>query len=138
GRLAALLRATARMQRLGAVTGIAELVAAHPGTGGGWEIAVVRHGRLAAAGVSPPGVHPRPTIDLLRATAESVPGGEGPTPCASAAETERILHWLERPRTRLVRVSTPWALPARGAARFAGLLAQAESAAQSGRVSAER
>ena len=61
-RLAALLRATVRMQRLAALTGIAELVAARPAAGGGWELAVVRHGRLAGAGVSPPGVHPRPTL----------------------------------------------------------------------------
>ncbi|GGJ85060.1 DNA polymerase III subunit epsilon [Pilimelia anulata] len=131
GRLSALLRATTRLQRLAAVTGIAELVAAHPAAGGGWELAVVRYGRLAAAGGSPPRVHPQPTIDLLLATAETVEPGDGPVPAATAEETERILHWLERPRTRLVRVSTPWALPARGAARFAALLAQAEVASRS-------
>jgi DNA polymerase-3 subunit epsilon len=118
------------MQRLAALTGIAELVAGRPATGGGWELAVVRHGRLAAAGTSPPRVHPQPTIDLLLATAETVSGGPGPIPCASAEETERILSWLERPETRLVRASTGWASPVRGAARFRNLLQRAESAAR--------
>ncbi|HYN95283.1 MAG TPA: DEDD exonuclease domain-containing protein [Pilimelia sp.] len=136
-RLAALLRASVRMQRLASLTGIAELVAARPAAGGGWELAVVRHGRLAAAGTSPPRVHPRPTIDLLLATAETVTGGPGPIPSASAEETERILSWLERAETRLVTASTGWASPVRGAARFRELLMRAESAA-SVRDSSER
>jgi DNA polymerase-3 subunit epsilon len=128
GRLAAVLRAVLRMQRLTGLTSIGELVAARRSAAGGWEIAVVRHGRLAAAGVSPPGVHPRPTLDLVRATAETVLPGHGPVPNASAEETERILSWLERPDTRLVEVSAGWASPVRGAARFRDLLAKAEGA----------
>jgi DNA polymerase-3 subunit epsilon len=127
-RLAAVLRATIRMQRLTALTSLAELVAARRSAGGGWELAIVRHGRLAAAGASPPRVHPRATLDVLRATAETVVPGPGPTPAASAAETERILTWLERPETRLVEVSAGWASPVRGAGRFRGLLARAEAA----------
>ncbi|HEU4422758.1 MAG TPA: DEDD exonuclease domain-containing protein [Pilimelia sp.] len=131
-RLIALLRASIRMQRLTAITGIAELVAARPAPAGGWELAVVRYGRLAAAGVSPPRVHPRPTIDLMLATAETVRGGIGPVPSASAEETERILAWLERSDTRLVRMTAGWGTPARGAARFRDLLAKAESAGSAG------
>lgn len=127
-RMTALLRAALRMQRLTALTGITELVAARPAAGGGWELAVVRRGRLAAAGASPPRLHPRPTIDLVLATAETVTGGPGPVPSASAEETERILAWLERPETRLVQASAGWASPVRGAARFRDLLRLAESA----------
>ncbi|MGX6604188.1 DEDD exonuclease domain-containing protein [Micromonosporaceae bacterium Da 78-11] len=128
-RLVALLRATVRMQRLGAVTRVSELVAARRDTVGGWEIVVVRHGRLAAAATSPPREHPRPTLDLARLTAETVRGGPGPIPAASAEETERILAWLERPDTRLVETSGDWVSPARGAARFTSLLTRAEAAA---------
>lgn len=128
GRLAAVLRATLRMQRLVGLTRIAELVGARRAADRGWELAIVRHGRLAAAGTSPPRVHPRSTLDLLRATAETVRPGHGPVPNASAEESERILSWLERPDTRLVEVSSGWASPARGAARFRDLLAQAEMA----------
>nr|MDT0662165.1 DEDD exonuclease domain-containing protein [Micromonospora sp. DSM 115978] len=136
-RLVAVLRATLRMQRLAGLAGIAELVAARRTAVGGWELAVVRHGRLAGAGVSPPGVHPRPTLDLVKATAETVLSGFGPVPNASAEESERILSWLERPETRLVETSSGWASPARGAARFRDLLAKAE-AATSAQLSTER
>jgi len=128
-RLAALLRATIRMQRLHSLTTIAELVAARPAAKGGWELAVVRHGRLVAAGVSPPGTHPRPVIEVLLASAETVRPGPGPTPCASAEETERVLAWLERDGTRLVQTSDGWALPAAGASRFRNLLTKCEQAA---------
>ena len=125
----AVLRATVRMQRLSALTGIAELVAARRDPAGGWEIAMVRHGRLAAAATAPPGVHPRTTLEVARVTAETVRPGPGPVPAASAAETERILAWLERPDTRLVEASSGWASPVRGAARFRNLLIKAEFAA---------
>ncbi|TDC64805.1 DEDD exonuclease domain-containing protein [Micromonospora sp. KC207] len=136
-RLAAVLRATVRMQRLTALAGIAELAAARPAARGGWELALVRHGRLAGAGVSPPGMHPRSTIELIRATAETVPPGRGPVPRASAEESERILSWLERPETRLVEMSSGWASPAAGAARFCDLLSKIESAV-SRQLSTER
>jgi DNA polymerase-3 subunit epsilon len=128
GRLGALLRATIRMQRLHSLTVIAELVAARPAAGGGWELAVVRHGRLVAAGTSAPRVHPQPTIDALLASAETVRPGPGPTPCATAEESERVLAWLEKPDARLVEMSEGWALPATGAGRFRDLLTRVERA----------
>jgi len=138
GRLVAFLRTAVRMQRLVSLTALREVVAARPAAVGGWEIAVVRHGRLVAAGTSPPRLHPQPTLDALLATAETVRPGPGPTPCASPEETERILAWLERPETRLVRVvgaegaeggaGSGWASPAMGAARWRALLAQANAA----------
>jgi DNA polymerase III subunit epsilon len=129
GRSAALLRAAIRMQRLRSLTVIGEMVAARPDPRGGWQLAVIRHGRLAAAGTSPPRQHPRAMIDLLLGTAETVRPAPGPTPCASAAETERLLAWLERPDARLVRVSEGWALPAAGAGRFHDLLGKMEQTA---------
>ena len=127
-RLAALLRSTIRMQRLAGLTRLAEVVAARPTADARWELAVVRHGRLAAAGTSPSRAHPRPTLDALIATAETVRPGPGPVPCASAEETERILLWLEGPDTRLVATSDGWGLPARGAGRWRMLLRTAEAA----------
>ncbi|WFF06354.1 DEDD exonuclease domain-containing protein [Micromonospora sp. WMMD1076] len=137
GRLVAVLRAAVRMQRLAALTGIAELAAARPAARGGWELALVRHGRLAGAGVSPPGVHPRPTIAAIRATAETVLPGHGPVPAATAEETERILSWLERPETRLVEATDGWASPVAGAGRFRDLLTKAENGG-SAKLSTER
>jgi DNA polymerase-3 subunit epsilon len=73
-------------------------------------------------------VHPQTTIDAAVATAETVRPGIGPTPAATAEETERLLAWLERPGTRLVSTSDGWALPVDGAARFAELLRKADAA----------
>jgi DNA polymerase-3 subunit epsilon len=122
-RLASLVRACARMQRISALTAIAELVAARPDGDGGWELSIIAHGRLAAAGLAPRGIAPMPVIEALRATAEVVVPRPGPLPAALAEETEVILRWLEERGTRLVWASQPWQQPARGAARFSGLLA---------------
>jgi DNA polymerase-3 subunit epsilon len=127
-RLVAFLRTTIRMQRLASLTRLPELVAARPGASGGWELAVIRHGRLAAAGLSPPRVHPQPTLDVVLATAETVTPGPGPTPSASPEETERILAWLERPETRLVQADIGWSSPVGGAGRWRAFLARVDAA----------
>ncbi len=114
-RLTAFVRAAARLQRLTALTGVAQLVAARPTTDLGWEVAVVRSGRLVAAGTIPRGAHPGPYVDALVATAETVLPGPGPLPAATAEEVECVLRWLELPGTRLVRLEGTWASPAFGA-----------------------
>ena len=58
-RLAAFVRAAARMQRVSALTGCAEVVAAVQRDAGGWEIVVVRHGRLAGTAVAGRAEDPR-------------------------------------------------------------------------------
>lgn len=116
-RLATFIRAAARMQRLSALTGIPQMVAASPAFDGGWDIHVIRYGRLAAAGVMARGTHPVPYVESLVAAAETVIPGPGPTHAATAEETECILRWLESPGIRLVEVDGEWSLPARGAAR---------------------
>jgi DNA polymerase-3 subunit epsilon len=116
-RLAAFVRAASRTQRLSALTRCPELVAARREDGGRWAVHVIRHGRLASAGVIPPGVHAGDYVESLRATAETVAPTCGPTPAATAEETEKILAWLELPGIRLVRVEGEWACPVRGATR---------------------
>lgn len=113
-RLAAFLRAAARTQRLRELTGSAELVAAAPHPEG-WEIHVFRFGRLAAAGVMPHGVLTQIWVDALVSSAESVEGGFGPVPAATAEETECLLRWLDQDGIRVVRGS--WHCPVAGSAR---------------------
>jgi DNA polymerase-3 subunit epsilon len=115
-RVAAFLRAAARMQRITGLTSIEQLVAARRADAGGWEIHVVRSGRLVAAGTSPVGVHPGSTIAALVATAESLDVVRpGPLPAAEAEEVECVLRWLEQPGVRLVESTSPWTCPVRGA-----------------------
>ncbi|MPZ62949.1 MAG: DEDD exonuclease domain-containing protein [Propionibacteriales bacterium] len=114
-RLAAFLRAAARIQRLRAVTRCPELVAARRNDQGVWEVHVVRHGRLAAAGTIPAGVQAGEWVRRLRAGAETVVPGPGPIPAATAEETEKILRWLELPGVRLVHLDDEWSCPIGGA-----------------------
>jgi DNA polymerase-3 subunit epsilon len=118
-RIATVVRACARMQRLAALHAIGELVAARPDADGGWELSVIRAGRLAAAGHAPRGVAPLPVVDALRATADVVDETHVPL----AEESECVLRWLEEPGTRLVCASDPWSMPAHGAGRLRGYLA---------------
>ncbi|MET1037835.1 MAG: DEDD exonuclease domain-containing protein [Aeromicrobium sp.] len=113
-RLTSFLRAAHRTQRLRQLTAVDELVAAAPHTDG-WEIHVIRYGRLAAAGILPFGVHPLGWTDALLATAETVIGGFGPIPAATAEETETLLRWLDAPGMRMVRGA--WHSPLESAAR---------------------
>jgi DNA polymerase-3 subunit epsilon len=131
-RLASFLRAALRVQRHTALSGAAELVAASP-AGGGWDLAVVRFGRLAGAGSVPYGAAPRPYIDALRASAETVVPGHGPTPASSAEEVDCLLRWLERPGVRLVSLDGEWSSPAFGAGRLARWLASVERAGPAAR-----
>jgi DNA polymerase-3 subunit epsilon len=114
-RLAAFVRAAARMQRLSALTRCAELVAARQRDDGSWEIVVVRHGRLAATAVAGRAEDPRLVSASLVDAAEVVSPGPGPTPAASAEETECVLRWLEAAGTRLVSLTGTWASPTYGA-----------------------
>jgi DNA polymerase III subunit epsilon len=116
-RLAAFIRAAARTQRLSAMTGCPEVVAARREDDGRWAVHVIRHGRLAAAGVIPPGGDAHQFVDTLRACAETVRPAPGPTPAATAEETEKILRWLESPGIRLVDVDGEWTCPVAGATR---------------------
>src|ERR1700712_3990254 len=116
-RLSAFVRAATRTQRLGALSSCAELVAARREDDRRWAVHVVRNGRLAASGVIPPDSHAGVWVTQLRESAESVASGPGPTPAASAEESEQILRWLEQPGVRLVHVDGEWTCPVRGATR---------------------
>ncbi|HEY2205689.1 MAG TPA: DEDD exonuclease domain-containing protein [Pseudonocardia sp.] len=127
-RLAALIDALGRAQRLGTLAAIPELVAARPDGSGGWEFAVLRHGRLASAGLARRGVPPMLVVESLRASAETVRPGPGPLRGAPAEEVGVLLRWLDRPGTRLVHCTVPWAEPASGAARWQPWLDRARAA----------
>ncbi|MBL7491351.1 DEDD exonuclease domain-containing protein [Frankia sp. AgB1.9] len=123
-RMVAFVRAAARQQRLTALGAVPELVGAVPTAERGWDLAVVRHGRLAAAATVPRGIDPRPWVDAVVATAETVRPGPGPTPAATVEEMERIERWLGSSGARLVQLTGTWAWPAASAHRAAAELPQ--------------
>jgi DNA polymerase-3 subunit epsilon len=120
-RLSAFIRAAARTQRLSALTGCPEVVAARREDDGRWAVHVVRHGRLAAAGIIPAGTDAHQYVAELRASAETVQDAPGPVPAATAEETEKVLRWLESPGIRLVEVAGEWTCPVAGATRHLAL-----------------
>ncbi len=123
-RLDTYLRSAHRSQRLGALTRCPEIVAARReevasplGAVHRWNVHVVRHGRLAAAGTIPPGADAHDFVRLLRSGAETVLAGPGPTPAASPEESEVVLRWLETPGVRLIEIDGEWSCPLDGAAK---------------------
>jgi DNA polymerase-3 subunit epsilon len=114
-RMLALVRAAARSQRLAPLAAAPELLAAKRRPVGGWELVLVRHGRLAGTCVSPPGADPMPYVEALRDSGEVVERPRAPVPAASAEETERVLRWLEGDGVRLVSVLGEWSCPVHGA-----------------------
>lgn len=126
--LSRLVRDVHRAHRLRSVARIEQLVAAAPDGQGGWEFAVLRHGRLASSGVARRGTSPMPVVDSLVASAETVLAEPGPLRGASPSETGVLLRWLGGDGVRLVRVSQPWAEPAAGGGSWAGWLETANAA----------
>ncbi len=126
--LATAIDALWRGQRLHALATVAELVAAQPDGAGGWQLAVIRHGQLAAAGTAARGIPPMPVVDALTAGAQTVLYRAAPVGGALIEETALLDRWLATPGTRIVRASTGWASPAAGAGHFADWAAAARSA----------
>ncbi|CAG7421314.1 DEDD exonuclease domain-containing protein [Mycobacterium avium subsp. paratuberculosis] len=96
-------------------------------------LAVVRYGRLAAAGNARRGVPPMPVVDAITAAAQAIWPEPGPLGGALVEETALIARWLEAPGVRIVRVKgTPdaagWASPLRSAGAWAAWAAAARSA----------
>lgn len=125
--LRVLVRALRHCQRLRALAAVDEIVTARPDGHGGWELAVMRCGRLAAAGTAARGVPPMPVVEALIASAETVVPGDGPLRGAAAGETAIVARWIGRDGIRIVRTSSGYGSPVRGAARWSEWADRAEA-----------
>lgn len=93
------------------------LVAATPSElPGGWDIAVIKNGRLCAAGRCLPGQSPRQVAAALELTAEHPTVGAEGALAADPAETALLAGWLFDGRTRLMDSDVPWAVDRRAGA----------------------
>jgi DNA polymerase III subunit epsilon len=117
-----------RGQRLRALAAVDELVAARPDGDGGWHLAVIRHGQLAAAGNARRGVPPMPVVDAICVGAQAVLPTPAPLGGALVEETALIVRWLTQPGVRIVRAEPGWASPVATAGRWAAWAASARSA----------
>jgi DNA polymerase-3 subunit epsilon len=123
-----------RGQRLRGLAAVTELVAARPDGSGGWHLAVIRHGQLAAAGTARRGVPPMPVIEAICVGAQAVLPTDAPLGGALVEETGLIARWLAQPGVRIVWAEPGYASPVGSAGRWAGWAASARSA----RVAAEQ
>ncbi|WP_081844510.1 DEDD exonuclease domain-containing protein [Cellulomonas sp. URHE0023] len=117
-RLGAFLRGAARAQRFAPLAACSELVAARRTDDGGWELVLVRFGRLAGTARVDRRTDPRPAIATLQASGEHVDAAVAPAPAAHPEETDLVITWLDQPGVRLVEVSSTWAHPVRSAQRL--------------------
>jgi DNA polymerase III subunit epsilon len=114
-RLQAFLAGARRAQRAAPLAASPELVAARRLPDGGWELVLVRHGRMAGSTRCPRGADPMPYVAALRAVAEPVQPAPGPQPAGLSEECEQVLAWLEQPGVRLVELDGQWSCPVHGA-----------------------
>jgi len=128
-----------RGQRLRALAALPELIAAAPDGPdgqGGYHLAVIRYGQLAAAGTARRGVPPMPVVDAICAGAQAILPTAAPLGGALVEETALIARWLANPGVRIVRVSSVddagWTTPLRSAGAWAAWAALARSARLAG------
>jgi DNA polymerase III subunit epsilon len=128
-----------RGQRLRALAALPELIAAAPDGSGGYHLAVIRYGQLAAAGSARRGVPPMPVVDAIHAGAQAILTAAAPLGGALVEETALIARWLGAPGVRIVRVADDigWASPLRSAGAWAGWAATARSARLAGEQAAQ-
>lgn len=109
-RLEAWTSASIRHHRVASLAACPQIVAAAR-TETGWEIHVIRHGRLAGAAVARHGDVPQAVAREAVALAETVPSPPAPQPAGTTEEAERIAAWMERPGVRLIEIEGDWCWP---------------------------
>lgn len=128
-RTAMLVRVLTRQQDLAATAGLNELVLAQGAGRSSWDIAVIRHGRLAGSGTVPTGASPMPVINAVRASSTTVQPGAGPFSGATSDQIRKVHKWIDSAPTRIVSVEGRWTLPVDGAHTLEDWAARAELAA---------
>lgn len=121
--LRAAVTTAARAEEAAALRAVPEMLAAAPGFESGWDLAVIRHGRLAGASHITTRAGMAESFAALRSTAEWVPE-PGPLPQSTDSlpeETRLLAGWLETAELVSARSSGRafWALPRAGAVAHA-------------------
>lgn len=107
-RLQAARRGITSAAELRAFGAVSQIVAASTRPGG-WDIHVIRHGRMAGAAFCPSHGQPRRVVDTLVAAAECVDRPPRPATAALVAESRLVLRWLHD--ARLVGIEGDWVMP---------------------------
>ena len=110
-RLETVLSVARRLHRVAAIARCAQIVAAAPSEDGGWEIHVIRWGRLAGAAWARPGEIAQAVARSAVLAAETVTRPPEPLPACTIEETERVGDWLERAGVRIIELDGDWYWP---------------------------
>ncbi len=133
-RLAVLADVLRRLHRLAAIAAISELIVARRTADGGWDLAVIRHGRLTAAATTPRRVHPMPVVEAIVAGAETVVPDSTPLRGGSPEELALIARWLHSDGVRIVRTTQGYAEPVNGAGAWRQWCSTARTVSRSERL----
>ena len=108
-RLRAFHSTSVRHHRVRSIAACRQLVAAAP-VAGGWEIHVLRYGKLAGASFARTAVVQSVAAETVQ-MAETVPAPPPGIPAGTWEEAERVAAWLETPGVRLLETDGDWAWP---------------------------
>lgn len=114
-RLGALIRGSARAQRIRSLTRVKELIAARAISTNTWEIVIVRHGKFAASAIAKSSNY-KEVVESLRLTAEVVFDNGEVLPASHHEEVEALLRYLDQEGIRIIEIDGIWALPTFGSA----------------------
>lgn len=103
-RLLAYLHAVVKTDEARMLAVCRHLAAARRTPSGGWEIAVIRHGRLAGTAVCARHENPYGVLAGLNATAEQPAPPVAPRTAAMPSESALVARWLAEPGVRLIEV----------------------------------
>ncbi len=109
-RVQAYLDASRQHHRLASLAACPHMVAARH-VDDGWEIHVIRHGRLAAAALARPGSSPLEAAQAAVVSADVVAAPAMPATAGLIEEAERIADWLESPGVRFIELEGTWSWP---------------------------
>ncbi|MDO5735185.1 MAG: DEDD exonuclease domain-containing protein [Propionibacteriaceae bacterium] len=98
-----------RHHRVRSMAACRQLVAAAP-VAGGWDIHVLRYGKLAGASFARTAVVQAVAAETVQ-VAETVPAPPHGIPAGTWEEAERVAAWLETPGVRLLETDGDWAWP---------------------------
>lgn len=137
-RTAALIYSLDKQQRLSALANLPLLNLAYPDDRGGWNLAIIKYGRLAAATNAPRGSNATYIAALLDESAETVIPTDNLYRGASVDELSIIWSWLIRPEMRIGPTEGILASPIQGAGRYRAWADEATKAKRESRSTRNR
>lgn len=112
-RLGAYIKGSARGDRIRSLTLVKEILTTLP-RGSDWEIALIRHGKLAATMIVAE-ANLAIAVENIRAIGEIVEDDGTILPASSHEEVETLLRYLEQPELRIVAIDGEWSRSIYGA-----------------------